>query len=162
MCIQSTCTQSVICHVVCYAQPQKETISCSFYLPPCFIPPATTAASTWLIYNCILTVELLKILTFYAISVCFWLQKPLKSKNSAELVPLHCVFPLTPYSYWPLLSNSGRSVFTCQRINPAICAISGFLWLSIFCGIFYFILFYLYFPLPKECYAYQLCSYLVI
>src|SRR5882762_9838385 len=107
--------------------PQTPKPSRSFYLPPCFIPPATTAASTWLIYNCILTVELLKILTFYAISVCFWLQKPLKSKNSAELVPLHCVFPLTPYSYWPLLSNSGRSVFTCQKINPAICAISGFL-----------------------------------
>src|SRR5882762_2056962 len=81
VCIQSTCTQSVICHVVCYAQPQKATISCSFYLPPCFIPPATTAASTWLIYNCILTVELLKILTFYAISACFWLQKPLKKQK---------------------------------------------------------------------------------
>jgi len=59
VCIQSTCTQSVICHVVCYAQPQKATISCSFYLPPCFlIPPATTAVSIWLIYNCILIVEL--------------------------------------------------------------------------------------------------------
>src|SRR5882762_5624358 len=31
----------------------------SFYLPPCFlIPPATTAVSIWLIYNCILIVEL--------------------------------------------------------------------------------------------------------
>jgi hypothetical protein len=67
VCIQSTCTQSVICHVVCYAQPQKATISCSFYLPPCFlIPPATTAASIWLIYNCIL------IGNFYINFLCYF------------------------------------------------------------------------------------------
>ena len=96
VCIQSTCTQSVICHVVCYAQPQKATISCSFYLPPCFIPPATTAASTWLIYNCILTVELLKILTFYAISVCFWLQKPLKKQKLCRTCAPALCFPSYP------------------------------------------------------------------
>jgi len=60
VCIQSTCTQSVICHVVCYAQPQKATISCSFYLPPCFlILPAPTAAFVWLPSNCILIVSFL-------------------------------------------------------------------------------------------------------
>jgi len=124
------------CCLLCTATKRDHLL---FILPPtCFIP-CTTAASTWLIYNCILTVELLKILTFYAISVCFWLQKPLKSKTLQNLCPALC-FPSYPYSYWPLLSNSGQSVFTCQRINPAICAFQAFYDCLFF--VVYFILFY--------------------
>src|SRR5882762_10820671 len=93
-CVYSQHAHKVL-YVVCYAQPQKATISCSFYLPPCFIPPATTAASTWLIYNCILTVELLKILTFYAISVFLASETLKKQKLCRTCAPALC-FPSYP------------------------------------------------------------------
>jgi len=124
VCIQSTCTQSVICHVVCYAQPQKATTSCSFYSHP-VSSPCTTAlllGSFITVYHC----WALK-LTFYAISVCFWLQKPLKRKTLQNCAPSKKLcFPSYPLQLLPCYSNSGWSVFTCQRINPAICAIQAF------------------------------------
>jgi len=123
VCIQSTCTQSVICHVVCYAQPQKATILL-FILPPTrfLIFPATTAAFVWLpsTYS--------YCWAFYAISVCFCCRILKKTKTLQNLCPCIVFFPLTPHTYWPLLSNSYLSVFTCQRIKPTICA---YFWLSL-------------------------------
>jgi len=84
---------SVICHVVCL-HSHKSDISCSFYLPPCFMPPATTAASTWLIYNCISLLSFWRywLLCYFCV---FLASETLKKKNSAELVPC-IVFSLLP------------------------------------------------------------------
>jgi len=109
---QSTCTQSVICHVVCYAQPQKADHLLFIYLPPCFlIFPAQLLLLFWLPSTVFL------LLSFLCYFLCVSAAESLKKTKTCRLGPCIVFFPLTPHTYWPLLS-SYLSVFTCQRIKP--------------------------------------------
>jgi len=124
VCIQSTWhTKCYLpCCLLCTAQKAPSPVHCLTSHPV----SSSSLPQLLLLFGSLLTV-FSYCWAFYAISVCFWLQNPLKNENSAELcAPCIVVFPLTPHTYWPLAIPTHIYLYLHVRIHY-LC----YFWLSL-------------------------------